>query len=126
MQLLHPSVLLDFGATNHGRPHIACSRILGGGHPGGLLITLGERRLQSQCGGMAEAGPRRPMCLPGLSMTGMTGCRPSAWLHVLKVLGQVGFNINKLHHFELVGVGANHRWLHDGVNISLRDLMHFF
>ena len=39
-QFLHPSGLLDFGASNPGRHRIACSRRQGGGRLGGLPFTI--------------------------------------------------------------------------------------
>ena len=41
--LLHPSVLLYFGATNPGRRHIACSRCQVGGRLGGIPLALEGR-----------------------------------------------------------------------------------
>ena len=43
---------------------------------------------------------------------------------VLEVLGWVGLVIGELHNLELVGVGENHRWSDDGVNLFLLDLVH--
>ena len=45
---------------------------------------------------------------------------------VLEVFGWVGLGVGELRNFDLVGVGEKHRWLGDGVNLSLQDLMHSF
>ena len=45
---------------------------------------------------------------------------------VLKVFGQVSLVGGKLWNFDLVGMGKEHRWLDDGVDISHRDLVHHF
>ena len=46
-----------FGASNHSRPQIACSRLLGGGHSGGLTRALRQRCLRPQCGGCGGGSP---------------------------------------------------------------------
>ena len=38
---------------------------------------------------------------------------------VLGFLGRVGLDISMLRNFELVGVGEDHCWLDDGIDLSL-------
>ena len=45
---------------------------------------------------------------------------------VLEVLGRVGLSVGELCNFELVGVGENHCWSEDGVNLSLQEFLHSF
>ena len=81
--LLHPSGLLDFGASNPGRHHIACSRRRGGGRLGGLPLALKGRRRCPQRVGVAEVQQRPRKCLPGVSAAGKVGCWPAVWRHCL-------------------------------------------
>ena len=45
---------------------------------------------------------------------------------VLEVFGQFGLGVVELQNFDFVGVGENHHWLEDGIDLSLQDLMHHF
>ena len=45
---------------------------------------------------------------------------------VLEVFGQVSLGVSKLRNFNLVGVGEKFRWLDNGVDLSLRELLHCF
>ena len=38
---------------------------------------------------------------------------------VLEIFGQVVIGVGELWNFELVGVGEEHHWLDDGVDLSL-------
>ena len=51
---LHPSGLLDFGAPNPGRHHIACSQCQGGGLLGGITLALEGWRCWPQRVGVVE------------------------------------------------------------------------
>ena len=71
---LDPGDLLDFGAPNTGRRHIACSWRQGGGCLGGLPHALEGWRFRPQQVSVAEAQLRPPRRLPGVSMVEMAGC----------------------------------------------------
>ena len=42
------------------------------------------------------------------------------------VFGRVGLGVSKLWNLELVGVGEEHYWSDDSVDILYQDLVHFF
>ena len=74
---------------------------------------------------MAEARPRQTKCIPGVSAAGWLGVGRRSGAIVLEVFGRVGLNIGELRNFELVGVGENHRWPGNVVDLSFRELTHF-
>ena len=71
--LIHPNVLLDFGAPNPGRRHTACSRRRVGGLLGGLPLALEESHRRPRQMGVAETQMGLPMRFPGVSATDMDG-----------------------------------------------------
>ena len=74
---------MDFCAPNLGRPHRACSPILGGRNPGYLPCALRDRRLWPWCEGMAEDWTRKPRCITGVIASMMAGWLLEEWRHCL-------------------------------------------
>ena len=71
---LYPCDILDFGAPNPGRLHIACSWRRVGQHLGGIPLALEGQSCRPRRVGVAEARLGPPRRLPGASAAEMSGC----------------------------------------------------
>ena len=57
---------------------------------------------------------------------GCLGAERRHGIIVLVIFDWVSLVIGQLRNFELVGVGEEHRWSDDGVDILYQDLIHHF